>query len=123
SDHRAGPDQPGDRPTVRLPGCPPRQGHRPSRQTPGAARRRPFAWRASCPRDGPVHQKTANQGRLEPMFRLKKTLTAIGAMTLALATAAPVIAQDRPGEGVKITMARPTWDTGWFQTEIYSQML
>ena len=57
------------------------------------------------------------------MFRLKKTLTAIGAMTLALATAAPVIAQDRPGEGVKITMARPTWDTGWFQTEIYSQML
>ncbi len=55
------------------------------------------------------------------MFRLGKTLTAIGA--LALATAAPVMAQDRPGEGVKITMAQPTWDTGWFQTAIYSQML
>ncbi len=55
------------------------------------------------------------------MFRLGKTLTAIGA--LALAFAAPAMAQDRPGEGVKITMAQPTWDTGWFQTAIYSQML
>ncbi|HHW35529.1 MAG TPA: glycine betaine/L-proline ABC transporter substrate-binding protein ProX [Paracoccus solventivorans] len=55
------------------------------------------------------------------MFRLGKTLTAIGALALALA--APAMAQDRPGEGVKITMAQPTWDTGWFQTAIYSQML
>ena len=55
------------------------------------------------------------------MFRLGKTLTAIGA--LALTFAAPAMAQDRPGEGVKITMAQPTWDTGWFQTAIYSQML
>ena len=31
--------------------------------------------------------------------------------------------QERPGEGRSITMARPSWDTGWFQTEIYSQLL
>ncbi|WP_449040679.1 glycine betaine/L-proline ABC transporter substrate-binding protein ProX [Paracoccus sp. (in: a-proteobacteria)] len=57
------------------------------------------------------------------MFRLAKTLPALGAVTLALAIAAPVNAQDRPGEGVQITMAQPNWDTGWFQTAIYSQML
>ena len=57
------------------------------------------------------------------MFHPGKTLPAIGAVALALASAAPALAQDRPGEGVTITMAQPTWDTGWFQTAIYSQML
>lgn len=52
--------------------------------------------------------------------RLKLTLSAIGA--LGLLGAAPALAQDRPGEGATITMAQPTWDTGWFQTEIYRQM-
>jgi len=28
-----------------------------------------------------------------------------------------------PGAGKKIDMARPTWDTGWFQAEVYKQML
>lgn len=28
-----------------------------------------------------------------------------------------------PGDGVTVTPARATWDTGWFQTEIYSQAL
>lgn len=52
--------------------------------------------------------------------RLGTTLTAIGVLVLA---ATPVLAQDRPGEGTSIKMARPSWDTGWFQTEVYSQML
>lgn len=52
------------------------------------------------------------------MPRLTRTLTAIGALLLA----APLHAAE-PGEGVRITMAQPTWDTGWFQTAIYSKML
>jgi len=28
-----------------------------------------------------------------------------------------------PGNGEKIDMARPTWDTGWFQAEVYKQLL
>ena len=27
-----------------------------------------------------------------------------------------------PGDGKKIDMARPTWNTGWFQAEVYKQM-
>lgn len=53
--------------------------------------------------------------------RLDKTLTALA--TLAILTGAPVMAQDQPGAGTTITMAQPTWDTGWFQTAIFSQML
>lgn len=48
------------------------------------------------------------------------TLTAIGALALAPALA---LADDRPGAGTAITMAQPTWDTGWFQTAIYSKLL
>jgi len=29
---------------------------------------------------------------------------------------------ERPGDGKKIDMARPTWNTGWFQAEVYKQM-
>ncbi len=55
------------------------------------------------------------------MPRLTRTLTAIGALLVA----APLAAQtaERPGEGTSITMAQPTWDTGWFQTAIYSKLL
>lgn len=55
------------------------------------------------------------------LSRLKPPMIAAGA--LALLAAMPAQAQDRPGEGVTITMARPSWDTGWFQTEIFSQLL
>jgi len=55
------------------------------------------------------------------LSRLNSPLIATAA--LALLTALPVQAQERPGEGVTITMARPSWDTGWFQTEIISQLL
>lgn len=53
------------------------------------------------------------------MFRLAPTLTAIAALALA----APLTQAAEPGEGVSITMAQPTWDTGWFQTAIYSRLL
>lgn len=57
------------------------------------------------------------------MFRLK-TLPALAALMLTTGlTAVPAIAQDRPGEGTQIVMAQPTWDTGWFHTEIYRQLL
>ena len=45
--------------------------------------------------------------------------------TLALAsmvTAPAALAQD-PGEGVSVAPARATWDTGWFQTAVYTQAL
>ena len=56
------------------------------------------------------------------MFSLKKTFATLS--TVALLGAAPVaaIAQDNPGEGIDIVMAQPTWDTGWFHTEIYRQL-
>lgn len=51
-----------------------------------------------------------------------KTLTALGtAAVIALASVAS--AQDQPGDGKTVTMAQPTWDTGWFHTEIYRQLL
>jgi glycine betaine/proline transport system substrate-binding protein len=58
------------------------------------------------------------------MMLTKKTI--LGMTTAAVAAFAPAagaLAQDNPGEGVEIVLARPTWDTGWFHTEIYAQML
>jgi glycine betaine/proline transport system substrate-binding protein len=46
----------------------------------------------------------------------------IGAVAAA-ALAGGAIAQDLPGEGKSVNMARPTWDTGWFTTEVYRQAL
>jgi glycine betaine/proline transport system substrate-binding protein len=57
------------------------------------------------------------------MFRLK-TIPAFAAFMLAsTGLSAPVLAQEQPGEGKEIIMAQPTWDTGWFYTEIYKQLL
>jgi len=47
---------------------------------------------------------------------------AVGVTATALMTAGAV-AQDLPGEGKSVTMARATWDTGWFQAEVYRQAL
>ncbi|MCL7466617.1 glycine betaine/L-proline ABC transporter substrate-binding protein ProX [Phaeovulum sp. NW3] len=33
------------------------------------------------------------------------------------------LAQDNPGEGKTVRMARATWDTGWFHGEVYGQLL
>lgn len=35
----------------------------------------------------------------------------------------PAIAQDKPGAGTTVKMARATWDTGWFHAAIYKQLL
>ena len=56
------------------------------------------------------------------MFRLN-TKTTLAALLLATTAIAPAIAQDQPGNGTEIIMAQPTWDTGWFHTEIFRQML
>ncbi|HSS66742.1 MAG TPA: glycine betaine ABC transporter substrate-binding protein, partial [Gammaproteobacteria bacterium] len=42
--------------------------------------------------------------------------------TVVFGTAAGVQAA-QPGEGVTVKPARATWDTGWFQTEIYIKAL
>jgi glycine betaine/proline transport system substrate-binding protein len=43
----------------------------------------------------------------------------------ALATTMPMVAQaaEAPGAGVEVRMARPSWDTGWFQVEVYKEMM
>ncbi len=41
----------------------------------------------------------------------------------AIGLAGAAMAQTLPGEGKSVRMARATWDTGWFQAEIYKQML
>jgi len=47
-----------------------------------------------------------------------------GAAAAAL-LAAPMSAQaaEEPGAGVDVKMARATWDTGWFQAEVYKQLM
>lgn len=58
------------------------------------------------------------------MFRLKTLSTTALLLTTALGT--PALAQETatamPGEGTEIILAQPTWDTGWFQTEIFRQL-
>ncbi len=48
-------------------------------------------------------------------------LVAIAVVLLTLSTGAAALAQTEPD--ATISMARPTWDTGWFQAEIYRQLL
>lgn len=67
-----------------------------------------------------VHLKfKAKETRMKP--RLKTSLAAFSALALLSTTAA--FAETQPGAGTTIIMAQPTWDTGWFHTEIYRQML
>lgn len=56
------------------------------------------------------------------MFSLKSILATLSAAALVSVAPAAALAQDNPGEGVSIIMAQPTWDTGWFHTEIYRQL-
>ncbi len=55
------------------------------------------------------------------MSRLTKSFAVFS--TAALIACAPAAAQDELHAGTTINMARATWDTGWFQGEIYKQML
>lgn len=60
------------------------------------------------------------------MRRMLRTHLLAGAALALLAAAGPAgeaLAQEAPGEGVTVKLARPTWDTGWFQTEIYAEAL
>lgn len=53
----------------------------------------------------------------------KAILTSTALAAMALAPVAASAQQETPGEGVSVDMARPTWDTGWWQAEIYRQLL
>lgn len=57
------------------------------------------------------------------MFRLKTKPTIAALMLATTSLSIPTIAQEQPGNGTEIIMAQPTWDTGWFYTEIYKQLL
>ncbi|MGA8258969.1 MAG: glycine betaine/L-proline ABC transporter substrate-binding protein ProX [Arenicellales bacterium] len=57
-----------------------------------------------------------------------KAKAAAAAVAIAVLMAAPLgvqpaMAKAMPGQGVTVKMARATWDTGWFQTEVYRQLL
>jgi glycine betaine/proline transport system substrate-binding protein len=47
---------------------------------------------------------------------------AVGALAV-IGFAGMAAAEALPGDGKDVKMARPTWDTGWFQTEIYREAL
>ncbi len=56
-------------------------------------------------------------------FTLVKTVVVAAAAALALAMPLETAsAADEPGAGKTVHMARATWDTGWFQAEIYKQL-
>ncbi len=55
---------------------------------------------------------------------MKRLFLTIGlASAVALAAAAPGSAADLPGEGKTVRMAQPTWDTEWFQAQVYRKVL
>lgn len=55
-------------------------------------------------------------------FSLKTiAVAAVAAMALAVPMQA-AMAKDMPGQGKTIKMARATWDTGWFQADVYKQL-
>ncbi len=50
-------------------------------------------------------------------------ILALGVSAAALAAGPAAMAQDMPGEGTTVRMAQATWDTAWFETAVYKQML
>lgn len=57
------------------------------------------------------------------MARSKFLLGVGTALTAIALSAAPVWAQSLPGEGTTVSMAQPTWDTEWFQAQIYKKAM
>jgi len=49
-------------------------------------------------------------------------LGAAAAFALTAGAVSSDVSAQEPGEGKSISMARATWDTGWFQAEIYKQL-
>lgn len=57
---------------------------------------------------------------------LWKRMTALGAaaaLIAGLGLSGQPLAAEQPGEGKSVRMARATWDTGWFQAEVYKSLL
>lgn len=54
---------------------------------------------------------------------LKLTTGAATAALMALPMTATAQDEAMPGEGTSVNMARASWDTGWWQAEVYSQLL
>src|SRR5690606_33902574 len=52
-----------------------------------------------------------------------KRLAGTAALGTAIVAMAGGAVAEQPGAGVTVTPARATWDTGWFQTEIYIKAL
>ena len=60
---------------------------------------------------------------MHPIVSAKGMLKGAG-LALSLAVLPGLVAaQDTPGEGVTVTPARATWDTGWFPAAVYSRLL
>ncbi|MET1028508.1 MAG: glycine betaine/L-proline ABC transporter substrate-binding protein ProX [Dongiaceae bacterium] len=60
----------------------------------------------------------------KPLACAALACTVLALLSLAgMLTAGAVQAEDVPGAGREVKLARPTWDTGWFQTEIYRKGL
>jgi len=49
-------------------------------------------------------------------------MTGVAVAALMLG-AAPLYAQSLPGEGKTVSMGQPTWDTEWFQAQIYKKAM
>jgi glycine betaine/proline transport system substrate-binding protein len=55
-------------------------------------------------------------------FLSRLALGAAVAFTMTSTAVTSEVSAQEPGEGKSISMARATWDTGWFQAELYKQM-
>jgi glycine betaine/proline transport system substrate-binding protein len=63
-------------------------------------------------------------GRLTMKTGFKSSLSLPFAAALLFAgTGLAQAAEEKPGAGVTVKLARATWDTGWFPAEVYKQML
>jgi glycine betaine/proline transport system substrate-binding protein len=84
----------------------------------------------AAPRALPTPAKSTRKIKTEVSImnffhRAKAIATGVVVATLMAASLGvqAAMAKDKPGEGVTVKMARATWDTGWFQAEVYRQML
>ena len=58
------------------------------------------------------------------MKRLIYILLSLGvALMVLIGACAPLAGGSRPGHGVTVRMAQVTWDTGWFQAQVYKLLL
>jgi glycine betaine/proline transport system substrate-binding protein len=55
-------------------------------------------------------------------FLSRLALGAAVAFTMTSTAVTTEVSAQEPGDGKSISMARATWDTGWFQAELYKQM-